>query len=324
LLPSAATSTLCVVARKPDISPPRNAAGSDHGDPRTDASGRVRVLIVDDSEAVREGLSLLLNSRSYCEVVGAVEDPHSAMQVVRDAAPHVVLLDFSMPLVDPLALTARLVECRPRPAVLMLSALANEHSAARASAAGAVGWVLKDAEPDAIFRALVRAALSGDPGWEPQAALLTEVFGHAPADAVAGALDGVPDEPGEVDGAASLAQDDATAPDSATTEATKLDARTVRALLRALRAIDGDPMGATARDLAGHAVVSPRAAERILKRLLSRDPALVATADAETADDCRYVLTAAGEQELERLERHVAGEAGELDAPAVPVGCGAR
>ncbi|MDX6724260.1 MAG: Response regulator receiver domain, partial [Solirubrobacteraceae bacterium] len=66
---------------------------------------------------------MLLNSRPYCEVVGAVDDPHSAMRLARDAEPHVVLLDFSMPLVDPLALTAEIVACRPRPSVLMLSAL---------------------------------------------------------------------------------------------------------------------------------------------------------------------------------------------------------
>jgi DNA-binding NarL/FixJ family response regulator len=261
----------------------------------------IRVLIVDDSDAVREGLSMLLNSRPYCEVVGAVDDPHSAMRLARDAEPHVVLLDFSMPLVDPLALTAEIVACRPRPSVLMLSALANEHSATRAVAAGAVGWVLKDAEPDTLFAALVRAARSADPRWEESPAFAADVAARAPRDVAE----------------AAAAREAATAGDPATGEAGKLDARTVRALLVALRALDGDVMGATAAELAGHAVVSPRVAERILKRLLCRAPALVAAVDVESPV-CRYVLTAAGAQELERLERHVAGDVEELDLPRVP------
>jgi DNA-binding MarR family transcriptional regulator len=103
--------------------------------------------------------------------------------------------------------------------------------------------------------------------------------------------------------------------------ANKLEARTVRALLRALR---GDVIGATARDLAGHAVVSPRAADRLLKRLLYRDPALVATVDDGDLTECAYVLTDAGEQELERLERHIAAEAADMDRPPRRVPCGTR
>jgi CheY-like chemotaxis protein len=227
-----------------------------------------------------------------------------------------VLLDFSMPLVDPLALAAELAACRPRPAVLMLSALASEQSAIRASAAGAVGWILKDAEPDALFTALLRAARSADPAWEARAALVAEVLAlgmDAPTSSVLEEI--ARHEPSDADPAQAAA-------DPATSDAAKkLDARAVRALLRALRALHGDLMGASASELAGHAVVSPRTAERILKRLLGRDPALVARVDLD-APECRYVLTAAGEQELERLERHIAREAG--DADAASVACGAH
>jgi CheY-like chemotaxis protein len=295
------------VARTPDDTLRGNAA-EDDPETATPQPEPMRVLIVDDSEAVRDGLSLLLNSRPYCAVVGAVDEPRRALSIALEAEPHVVLLDFSMPLVDPLALTAELATCRPRPAVLMLSALANEQSAARASAAGAVGWVLKDSEPDALFNALLRAARTGDPGWEPPASVGADVLARV-ARPVGGKAGAVGDGAGGDGGAASAVAADG---------ATKVDARTVRALLRALRALQGDLMGATAADLAADAVVSPRAAERILKRLLGRQPPLVALVELDSAA-CRYVLTPAGEQELERLERH-AGD----DAEASRQPCGAR
>jgi DNA-binding NarL/FixJ family response regulator len=245
----------------------------------TPAIARVRVLIVDDSEAVRNGLSLLLSSRPSCEVVAAVDDMDSALAHVRDASPHVVLLDFSMPELDPFALIRGLDGCRPRPAVLMLSALANEGSTRRAMAAGAVGWVLKDAEPEALFAALLRAARSAAAGGA--------LTGRAPA------ANGLGAEGGGTSSA---------------------DPRTVRALLRALQ---GNASGATAEEVAASAVVSPRAARRHLTRLAMRPPAYVTIACGASAA-CRYILTPAGEQELERLERHIAAAGPRADASASP------
>jgi DNA-binding NarL/FixJ family response regulator len=119
---------------------------------------RVRTLIVDDSETVRDGLGLLLEAQPYCELVGAVAEPEEALDVTRTLHPHVVLQDFSMPGVDAFGLVRALAACRPQPAVLMLSAFADATSARRAIDAGAIGWVLKDAEPDELFAALLGAA----------------------------------------------------------------------------------------------------------------------------------------------------------------------
>jgi DNA-binding NarL/FixJ family response regulator len=118
----------------------------------------VRTLIVDDSESVRDGLSMLLEAQPYCELVGAVAEPEDALGLTRTHHPHVVLQDFSMPGVDALDLVRCLSACRPQPAVLMLSAFADAPSARRAIEAGAIGWVLKDAEPDELFAALLGAA----------------------------------------------------------------------------------------------------------------------------------------------------------------------
>src|SRR4051812_8467390 len=75
------------------------------------AGARVRTLIVDDSESVRDGLGQLLAVQPYCEVVGAVGDPISALEQTIALRPDVVLQDFSMPGVDPFRLTRELSAC---------------------------------------------------------------------------------------------------------------------------------------------------------------------------------------------------------------------
>jgi CheY-like chemotaxis protein len=235
---------------------------------------RVRTLVVDDSEAVRTGLTQLLGSRDYCELVGAVSDPEAALELTRSAQPHVVLQDFSMPGVDAVALVRALSACRPRPVVLMLSAFADALSARRAVEAGAIGWVLKDAEPEQLFAALLGAAAARDGGApgrdsEPRAA------------APPVPLPAAPEGDFEV--------------------ATPLDARTVWALLRAL---EREPAGLTVEALAGLAVLPVPRAARYVQRMTMREPALIAAARTQIAPRA-YVITGAGRRELERLERRI-------------------
>jgi DNA-binding NarL/FixJ family response regulator len=240
---------------------------------------RVRTLVVDDSEAVREGLSRLLEARPYCELVGAVSDPASAVERTRATRPHVVLQDYSMPGVDSLALVRELSACRPQPAVLVLSAFADAQAARQAYQAGAIGWVLKDAEPEELFAALLDAAgvrdtstaVAGAPDWEAGAPVAT-----------------VADAPGPEPPAS-------------------LDARTVRALLRALAGVLG---GLTAEDVSMRAVLPTGVALRYLQRMASRHPALVAGV-AEGV----YGLTPAGRRELERLERRIPAAAHRYATP---------
>ena len=134
---------------------------------------RVRTLIVDDSETVRDGLSMLLEAQPYCELIGAVADPDEALALTRTLQPHVVLQDFSMPGVDPFRLVRALAACHPQPAVLVLSAFADAAAARQAVDAGAIGWVLKDSEPDDLFAALLAAARrrdGSDSAFEPEPA----------------------------------------------------------------------------------------------------------------------------------------------------------
>jgi CheY-like chemotaxis protein len=246
------------------------------------APAPVRTLVVDDSETVRDGLSLLFETQPACEFVGAVGDPDAALELTRTAQPHVVLQDFSMPGVDTLGLMRALAACRPEPAVLVLSAFADGPSARKAMAAGAVGWVLKDAEPDELFAAVLGAA--GFPGAPVRPAGETR---PAPATAAAIAPAGAPRQDFEV--------------------TTPLEARTLWALLRAL---ESDPHGLTVEALANQAVVTVAVAARYVQRVAARHPALAAVAAMDT-DGPRYVITAAGHRELARLEgRAAAARAG--------------
>jgi len=247
---------------------------------------RVRTLIVDDSETVRDGLSLLLETMPSCELVGAVGDPDAALELTRTMRPHVVLQDFSMPGVDTLGLMRGLAACRPRPAILVLSAFADGPSARKANAAGACGWVLKDAEPQELFAAVLAAAgaAESDPPAERDAAPPTVV----PA----------PSEP------AVSAVDEAFAPRPDFEVATPVDPRTLWALLRAL---ESDPAGLPVEALASRAVVTVPVAASYLQRMAARHPALAVVAGV-AEDGSRYAVTAAGRRELARLEgRTVAG-----------------
>jgi CheY-like chemotaxis protein len=250
----------------------------------------VRTLVVDDSEAVRDGLTQLLASREYCDLVGAVSDPQAALDLTRTTHPHVVLQDYSMPGVDPIALVREMSACRPRPAVLMLSAFADAPSAREAVEAGAIGWVLKDAEPEQLFAALLGAAGFRDSQGRggPRARTLTAVSAPTPVP---------PPAP-------------AAGSDADFEIATPLDARTVRALLRAL---EGEPAGLTVEALASLAVLPVSMAARYVQRMTIRHPALIAPSRTQLAPRA-YLLTGAGQSELERLERRIPEAHGSPDA----------
>jgi DNA-binding NarL/FixJ family response regulator len=243
----------------------------------------LRTLVVDDSETVRDGLSLLLETLPSCELIGAVGDADAALELTRTMRPHVVLQDFSMPGVDTLGLMRALAECRPRPAILVLSAFADGPSASKAMAAGACGWVLKDAEPDELFAAVVDAAGAAGAPAERDAAPRT-VPSPAPPAAAAALAPPAPRLDLEV--------------------TTPLDARTLWALLRAL---ESDPAGLPVEALASRAVVTVSVAARYMQRISARRPALVVAAGM-AAERPRYAITAAGRRELARLEgRTVSG-----------------
>jgi DNA-binding NarL/FixJ family response regulator len=116
--------------------------------------GDVRVLVVGDNATVRDALCHLVAGRAPFAVVGACGDAAAAAGCADEEAPDVVLLDLSARGVAPEDLAERLRHFELRPAIVVLSAFADEERSAAALAAGVTGWVLKDAPPEDLFAAL--------------------------------------------------------------------------------------------------------------------------------------------------------------------------
>jgi DNA-binding NarL/FixJ family response regulator len=129
----------------------------------------IRVPIADDHAIVRVGLRQLLEGCEDVEVVGSVTDGLEAVTVAVSRRPDVVLMDLSMPGIDGIEATRRILKLRPEVRVVMLTFHSNPDPILEAIDAGAVGYLLKDAEPDEILRGM-RAAARGESPLDPKAA----------------------------------------------------------------------------------------------------------------------------------------------------------
>ncbi len=139
-------------------------------DGRDPGTATIRVLVVDDHEVVRAGLRMLLGRAAGIEVVGEAADGAAALESVARSAPDVVLMDLSMPGMDGVEATARLAADHPLVRVVVLTTFADRDHVTRAIDAGAVGFMLKDADPGALAAA-VRSAARGEAPLDPRAAL---------------------------------------------------------------------------------------------------------------------------------------------------------
>lgn len=116
-----------------------------------------RVLLVDDHRLVREGLRRTLEEAGY-EVVGEARDGVEGLELAEQLRPHVVLMDVSMPVLDGLTATRRLRTRAPDSRVVVLTMHADAELVERAKAAGAAGYLIKDASSDEVVDAVRRAA----------------------------------------------------------------------------------------------------------------------------------------------------------------------
>lgn len=123
----------------------------------------LRVLVCDDEPLVRAGLAVTLSAQPGIAVVAEAEDGLQAVERTRRVVPDVVVMDIRMPRLDGIAATHRLVRDFPvgGPRVLILTMFHSDDHVARALAAGASGFVLKDAPP-AELAAAVRVVGDGE------------------------------------------------------------------------------------------------------------------------------------------------------------------
>lgn len=129
----------------------------------------VRVLLVDDHPMIRAGLVGLVSGAPDLEVCGQAANGEEAVAVALEARPDVVLMDLSMPVLDGVAATRRLVEDLPGVRVLVLTSFGDLDRVQEAMAAGAIGYLLKDTEPETLL-ASVRSAAAGTVTLDPRVA----------------------------------------------------------------------------------------------------------------------------------------------------------
>jgi DNA-binding NarL/FixJ family response regulator len=129
----------------------------------------IRVVIADDHRVVRVGLEQLLSTFDDIQAVGFAEGGEEAIALCMALDPDVLLLDLSMPDVDGIEVTDQLRDTAPRTRVVVFTSFSDSERIVRALDAGAIGYLLKDAEPEEILAA-IRAAARGESPIAPRAA----------------------------------------------------------------------------------------------------------------------------------------------------------
>ncbi|HEX3394815.1 MAG TPA: response regulator transcription factor [Acidimicrobiales bacterium] len=129
----------------------------------------IRVLIADDHELVRRGLTQLFGGVDDIDMVGEATNGAEAAEQAVAHQPDLVLMDLSMPGVDGVEGTRRIRAAQPGLPVVILTSFSERDRILDAIDAGAVGYLLKDAEPDELLRG-VRSAAEGESPFSPKAA----------------------------------------------------------------------------------------------------------------------------------------------------------
>lgn len=121
----------------------------------------IRVVVVDDHQIVRDGLTALLGALDGIEVVGSAADGRDAVHVVEEARPDVVVMDIQMPRLDGIEATRFLVDRDAGLRVLMLTMNEDDDTILSAIRAGACGYLLKGAGAEEVHNAIRTAAGGG-------------------------------------------------------------------------------------------------------------------------------------------------------------------
>jgi DNA-binding NarL/FixJ family response regulator len=118
----------------------------------------IRIVVADDHAVVREGLRALISTISEYELVGTAATPQEAVRAAVSLKPHVVIMDVAMPDGSGVDAAREISRAAPEVGVLMLTMYDDDDTVFAAMRSGALGYVLKGANPDEIIRAIAAVA----------------------------------------------------------------------------------------------------------------------------------------------------------------------
>ncbi|MDE2125678.1 MAG: response regulator [Armatimonadetes bacterium] len=173
--PGWGTRVTCVIPYRNTPSVPLR--GAQHPQTRNDVTSHethpagavVRVIVVDDHTVTREGIRSLIETSGDIEVIAEAENGLEAVGLAEELEPDLVLMDLQMPVMDGIEATRRIRALNPNLPVVILSTFAGEARIRDALAAGAIGYLLKDSEPEELVSA-IRAAVQREVVLSPELA----------------------------------------------------------------------------------------------------------------------------------------------------------
>ena len=138
---------------------------------------KIRILIVDDHAVVRKGIRALLATEDDLEVIGEAENGEEAVALYSELNPDLLLLDLIMPKVNGIEVIKKIKSDQHDAKILVLTSFAADDQVFPAIKAGALGYLLKDTEPEDLINA-IRQVYRGESSLSPTVArkVLEEVF----------------------------------------------------------------------------------------------------------------------------------------------------
>jgi NarL family two-component system response regulator LiaR len=116
----------------------------------------IRLLLVDDHVFVRKGIRAFLATEEGIEVIGEAQDGLEALEKIEDLNPDVILLDLLMPKMGGIEVIERVIAEDPKARILVLTSFVADDKVFPAIKAGALGYLLKDSEPNELVQAILQ------------------------------------------------------------------------------------------------------------------------------------------------------------------------